>query len=225
MPHSLEQRIAQLEKNVRFYRFGFAGLLAIAIGFIVMSFNNRQPVADVIQAKAFQVVDDNGKVLVELNKEDGNGQISTFNPAGTRLVSLFTTDDGAGGINTFDNDGDVTFKVTNTADGGGYMALFNSEKSEVAELGVTNIESGYLRLNDRNNNKLVWMTYTQDGGGYLSLSNKGQEMVRFTTPEAGGRLGIYNNSNTRVAYVGTQDSKDGNVTIFNSSGTRTGGLP
>jgi hypothetical protein len=225
MNNPLEQRIARLEKNLRFYRFGFAGLFIIAAGFITMSFNNRKTAADVIEAKAFHVVDDAGNVLVELNKEDGNGQISTFTPAGKRLVSLFTTDDGAGGINTFGKEGNVIFKVTNNTGGGGYMALFNAGKQEIAELGVTNNESGYFKLNDRSGNKQVWMTYTQDGGGYLSLSKGAQEMIRFSTPDAGGRIGVYNSSNTRIAYMGAQDTKDGNITIWNSAGTRSGGLP
>lgn len=225
MNNPLEQRIARLEKNLRFYRFGFAGLMIVAAGFVTMSFNNRKTAPDVIEAKAFHVVDDAGNVLVELNKEDGNGQISTFTPGSKRLVSLFTTDDGAGGINTFGKDGNVIFKVTNNTGGGGYMALFNSGKQEIAELGVTNTESGYFKLNDRSGNKQVWMTYTQDGGGYLSLSKGTQEMIRLSTPDAGGRIGIYNGSNTRIAYMGAQDTKDGNITIWNSAGTKSGGLP
>jgi hypothetical protein len=225
MNNSLEQRVAWLEKNLRFYRIGFAALLIAVAGFAMMSFNNRKTAPDVIEAKAFHVVDDNGNVLVELNKEDGNGQISTFTSAGKRLISLFTTDGGSGGINTFGKNGDVLFKVTNTSEGGGYMALFNSASQEVAELGVTNTESGYFKLNDRSGKKQVWMTYTQDGGGYISLSNDNQEMIRLSTPSAGGRLGIYNGSNTRIAYIGAQDTKDGNITVWNSAGTRTGGLP
>ncbi|MDP4264143.1 MAG: hypothetical protein Q8941_16565 [Bacteroidota bacterium] len=225
MIHPLEQRVMQLEKNIRFCHFCFAGLVLVLASFIILSFNNRKSAPDVIEAKAFHVVDERGNTLVELNKEDGNGQISTFTPAGKRLVSLFTTDGGTGGLNTFDKNGQVLFKVTNTTEGGGYMALFNSEGKEVTELGVTDIESGYMKLNNRYGNKLVWMTYTQDGGGYLSLSKEGQEMIRLSTPAIGGRMGIYNNSNTRVIYMGTQDNKDGNVTIWNSAGTRSGGLP
>jgi hypothetical protein len=225
MDTAIEQRLAKMEKNLRFYRFCFAGLAVVIAGFVMMSFNNKKAVPDVLQAKAFQVVDDRGNVLVEINKEDNNGQLSTFTPAGKRLVSFFTTDDGAGGINTFDKNGNVLFKVTNTGDGGGYMALFNDEKKEVAELGVTNTESGYLKINDKKGEKLAWLTYTQEGGGYFSLAKDGQEMIRFSTPIAGGRMGIYNGSNTRIAYFGAQDNKDGNVTIWNSGGVRTGGLP
>jgi hypothetical protein len=226
MSQSLEQRVALLEKNLRFYRYGFIVLLTIIGGGLLMSFKSRKTDApDLIQAKSFQVVDDNGKVLVDINKEDDNGQISTFTPEGKRLVSLFTTDGGAGGMNTFDKNGKVLFKVTNTAEGGAYMALFNSSTTEVAEWGVAPNESGYFRLNDRDGNKLAWMTYTQDGGGYFSLSNAGKETMRFSTPGAGGRIGVYNVSGNRVAYIGAQETKDGNITTWNSQGSISGGIP
>ena len=158
MSNSLEQRVAELEKNNRFYRFCFAGSLLLVAGLVFMSFNNKVTAPDVIEAKAFHVVDDRGNVLVEINKEDGNGQLSTFTPAGKRLTSLFTSTGGGGGINTFDINGDVIFKVTRTTEGGGYLALFNGEKQEIAELGVTDAESGYFRLNDRRGDKLLWAT-------------------------------------------------------------------
>lgn len=225
MTHSLEQRIVKMEKDLRFYRFTIAGLLVVAFGFIIMSFGPKKTAPEVIEAKAFHVVDDNGRVLVEINKEDGNGQLSTFSPEGIRLASIFTTSGGAGGLNTFGKDGKLLFKVTNTIDGGGYMALFNGQTVEAAELGVTDAQSGYLKINDRNAKKMAWITYTQDGGGYFSLAKDGLEMLRLSTPGAGGRIGVYNGDNIRIGYLGSQDNKDGNVTIWNAAGTRTGGLP
>jgi hypothetical protein len=225
MSQLLEQRVIALEKNLRLYKFCFAGFFLLATGFVLMSFHQKGAAPDLIQAKAFQVVDNNGKVLVEINKEKNNGQITTFTSTGKRLVCLFTSDGGSGGINTFGKDGGVLFKVTNTTEGGGYLALFNSTGTEIGELGVTNNQSGYFRLNDRNGDKQAWMTYTQDGGGYLSLSNANKEMIRLSTTNAGGRLGIYNSLNTRIVYAGAQDTKDGNITVWDNAGTATGRIP
>ncbi|MBS1655272.1 MAG: hypothetical protein JSU05_10540 [Bacteroidetes bacterium] len=225
MNPNLEQRIALLEKNIRFYQIVFGVLIILAGALASMSFRSKSPVPDVIQAKAFQVVDDAGNVLVEINKEDGNGQLSTYTPTGTRLVSLFTSDAGCGAINTFNYDGKTIFKVTNTSGGGGYMALFNNDKKEIAEFGVTDIGSGYFRINDNIGNKQAWITYTKGGGGYFSLSNNGNETIRLSTADVGGRIGIYNDYNTRIAYMGTQENRDGQITTFNSSGSWTGGLP
>ncbi|HMI78122.1 MAG TPA: hypothetical protein VK484_04980, partial [Ferruginibacter sp.] len=132
---------------------------------------------------------------------------------------------GGGAINTFDTDGDVMFKVTRTTEGGGYLALYNGRQQEVAELGVTTGETGYFNLNDRNGDKIAWMTFTENGGGYFSLWNNSTETIRLSTPSAGGRIGVYNKTNTRVGYMGTQESQDGNITIWNSNGSRTGGVP
>jgi hypothetical protein len=225
MSQQFEQRIIRLEKSVRFYRLCLAGLLVVFTGLVIMSFDKKNAVPDLIQAKAFQVVDDRGKVMVQLDKERNNGHISTYDPQGKRLVSLITTDGGAGGINTFGRNGDLLFKLTNTAEGGGYMALFNGKGNPVGEMGITVDESGYFRLNDREGKKLVWMTYTQGGGGYLSLSNNNYESMRFSTPDAGGRMAIYNGNDTRIIYLGAQDTKDGNITVWNSTGARLGGLP
>jgi len=225
MTIQLEQRIAQLEKNLRWHRFIFMGSAALIICLVIMSFNHKKNAPDILEAKAFHVVDDNGNVLVEINKEDGSGQLSTYSTTGKRLVSLLSTEEGAGGINTYDKSGAELFKVTNTKNGGGYLALFNGKLQEIAELGVTEIQSGYFRINDSKGNKMAWLTYTEDGGGYLSLSKDAQEMIRLSTPSIGGRVGIYNNANIRVGYMGVQANKDGNITVWDGTGTSTGTVP
>lgn len=226
MNPSIEQRISRLEKNVRLYRMGFMSVLLVAVFFGTLSFKTKKSDApELIQAKAFQVVDDEGNILVEINKEDGNGQLSTFTPDGKRLASIFTTSGGAGGLNTFGKDGEVLFKITDNEHGGGYLALFNGNNTEAAELGVDNKQVGYFRVNDSKGDKLAWITQTQDGGGYLSLVNEGQESIRLSTPNAGGRVGVYNNAGTRVAFIGTQESKDGNITVWNSGGSQSVSIP
>ena len=50
-------------------------------------------------------------------------------------------------------------------------------------------------------------------------------MIRLSTPEAGGRVGIYNSYDKRIIYAGAQDNKDGNITVYNSSNSKTGGIP
>ncbi len=226
MSQSLEQRILSLENNLKWYRRGFLALFAVA-GFVaLMSFHSRKTDApDVIQAKSFQVVDNDGHVLAEMNQENGNGQFSTYTPAGKPLVSLFTSNDNTGGINTFDADGNVLFKVTNSSNGGGYLALFNQDGNEAMESGVTDAKTGYFRLNDQNGDKMAWLSYTTDGGGYFSLSNKGTETLRMSTPEAGGRVGIYNGAGERIGFIGAQDNQTGTVTTWDATGSITGSLP
>src|SRR5437879_857642 len=119
--NQLEQRVSALEKSLRAYRIFFGSAVVLLIAAVLMSSGKKPAVPDRLQAKAFEVVDDYGNVIVELNKDKGNGSVSTYSSSGKKLVSLFTSEGGAGGINTFDTDGDVLFKVTRTSGGDGYL--------------------------------------------------------------------------------------------------------
>ena len=116
--NQIEQRISKLEKSLRMYRLFFGTSVILLIAVVLMSSGKKNDVPDLVKAKAFQVVDDNGKVLLLLNKEKGNGQMATYSSSGERLVRLFTSDGGAGAINTFDANGTLNFKVTRTTEGG-----------------------------------------------------------------------------------------------------------
>jgi hypothetical protein len=224
--HPLEERLLKLEKNIKMYRFLFATVICGALAFVLMSNDQKAVVPAKIQAKAIEVVDDYGNVLVSLGKEDENGAITTYTKSGKKLTSFFTSDGGGGGINTFDADGQVNFKVTRTTDGGGYLALFNGDRKEIFEAGSTTANSGYFRVNDRYGEKLAWLTFTEGGGGYFSLMGKNnKELIKLSTPDAGGRIGVYNGNEKRIGFFGTQDNKDGNLTIYGSDGARTGSVP
>lgn len=225
--NTLEQRILQLEKQTRLYRLIFMGLVLIIGAGVFMSFNQKQAPQEVLQAKLIQVVDDKGNVVVELKSSDytGNGEINTYTPDKSRLFSVFTSSGGSGAINTFDEYGLPVFKLTQTTGGGGYLALLNSDSKEIVEFGATDQDGGYMRINDKYANKRAWITYTQGGGGYFSLSNGSMETIRFSTAASGGRIGVYNNTNTRISFMGAQDNGDGNLSIYNRSGSRFGGIP
>ena len=223
--NQVEQRISKLEKNLKVYRFfSFAAVLATA-AFFLMSSGQKQSVPDLIKAKAFQVVDDDGNVILLLNKEKGNGNLITYSPTGQRLVRLFTSEGGAGAINTFDANGKLNFKVTKIVEGGGFMALYNSEDEPVMEAGSIIGNAGYLQVNDHSGKKIAWITEVTNGGGSLSLYNKEQGSIFLEAQNAGGRVSIYNKGNTRIGYLGTQDNQDGNLSVYNSGGTRMGGVP
>ena len=224
--NNIELRMNRLEKQVRNYRlvtfFLVAGISAVSI----MGFKDKDAPPDVVKAKAFQVVNNSGDVVAEMSIEKSNGLITTYTPSGKKLFQAFTSNGGGGGINTFDNDGQVNFKVTRTTDGGGYMALFNADRKEIFETGTTTANSGYFRVNDKYGEKLAWLTFTEGGGGYFSLMGRdNKEQIKLSTPDAGGRVGIYNGNAKRIIFAGAQDNKDGNITVYESGGSRTGGIP
>ena len=221
----IEQRISKLEKSVRLYRAFFGSAVILLIAVVFMSSGTRNDVPDVIKAKDFQVVDDNGNVLLELNKAKGNGQLTTYSPSGVKLCRLFTSEGGAGAINTFDGNGKLNFKVTKITEGGGYIALYNSDEKEIVEAGSIVGNAGYLQVNDHNANKIAWITEVRDGGGSLSLFNQDLGTIFLEAQDVGGRVSIYNKNNVRIGYLGTQNSLDGNLSVYSNSDTRLGGVP
>ncbi len=224
--NNIEQRMNRLEKQVRTYRLVTVFLVMGISAALFMGFKDKDTPPDVIKAKAFQVVNSNNDVLAEMSIEKGNGLITTYTQSGNKLFQAFTSDGGGGGINTFDKGGQVNFKVTRTTDGGGYMALFNADRKEVFEVGTTVSSSGYFRVNDKYGEKLAWLTFTEGGGGYFSLMGRNnKEQIKLSTPDAGGRVGIYNGNEKRIIFSGAQDNKDGNITVYDSYGSRSGSVP
>ncbi len=223
--NQIEQRLARLEKSLRYYRLFFGTTLIALFAFILMSSGRKTDVPDLVKAKAFQVVDDDGNVLCLLNKEKGNGSLSTYSGNGTKLIQLFTSVGGAGAINTFAGNGKLNFKVTQITDGGGYMALYNSDQKEVIEAGSIIGNAGYLQVNDHNGDKIAWITEVKNGGGSLSLFDGNLGTIFLEAQDVGGRVSVYNKGNTRIGYLGTQDNQDGNLSIYSSSNVRLGGVP
>ncbi len=223
--NQIEQRISRLERSLKAYRIFFGAAVITLFTFMLMSSGKKTEVPDLIKAKAFQVVDDDGNVLLLLNKEKDNGEVVTFSQSGQRLVRLFTSEGGAGAINTFDKTGKLNFKVTKITEGGGYMALYNSEEKEIMEAGSIIGNAGYLQINDHNAKKIAWITEVTNGGGSLSLYANDLGSIFLEAQSAGGRISVYNKGNTRIGYLGAQDNQDGNLSIYNNYGTRMGGVP
>jgi hypothetical protein len=110
MNTNLETRITRLEKTLRLYRVIFSGIGIAAIIFLGSSFANKNNlVPDKIVAKAFEVVDDNGKALVNLSAYNGNGAITTYDKTGNYLVDIVSNTSGFGNINIYDGKGNLHF--------------------------------------------------------------------------------------------------------------------
>jgi hypothetical protein len=84
---------------------------------------------------------------------------------------------------------------------------------------------GYVQINDNAGNKLAKITATTEGGGHFSLTKDGKETITMSAATPGGRLSIYDNTEFRIGYFGTQNDKSCNLSVYNSSGTRIGGFP
>ena len=86
---NLEKRVASLEKSLRLYQFLLTAIVLIAVAVTFSAFNRNQ-VPEKVVAKAFEVVDNNGKVLVSISQYNGNGAITTYDKLGNYLVDIIS---------------------------------------------------------------------------------------------------------------------------------------
>src|SRR5882724_4416810 len=95
--NTIEIRLQKLETANRRYKTIVILMMAVFATFF-MAFRSNKKAADLIQAKAFEVVDDNGNVLVRLTQDAGNGIMRTFRSNGKKLLNLTYTTNNEGYI-------------------------------------------------------------------------------------------------------------------------------
>ena len=220
---TIEERIERVEKQNRRLKWAMTAtsvvVAAVLVGVIVaVVFAVRQPapptalaVADVIQAKEFQVVDDVGSAVVTLRSwklggrietrnhqgkrlfsvaaaDDGSGTLSTYNAEGKELVSLGSTDEGHGALSTRSAEGKELVSLTAMEGGsGGALTTYNAEGKELVSLGMTEGGSGMVTTHNAEGKELVSLGMAEGGSGTVTTHNaEGKELVSLAVVDAEG---------------------------------------
>lgn len=200
---TLEQRMEKMEKKLRFYQIAFIAILLTAGFLIVSGFNKRSEVPDLIQAKGFQVVDGQGRALVSLKNDGTAGEISLYDQAGTKLLNLYRTSTGTGGILTRTQNNRFACYIGAYTNGAGQMKVYNTQEKSVAEIGSTNSDNGYVGVSNTNENEILSITSTKNGDGIVS---------------------VYNRYKNRNCVLGPDDNGNGVLNVLNSSGQNMNGV-
>ena len=228
MSTNLETRITRLEKTLRFYQITFSGIVLVAIAFLISSFADKNnAVPDKLVAKAFEVVDENGKVLVNLATYNGNGAITTFDKTGNYLVDVVSNTSGFGNINIYDGKGKPTLQLYNVKGGGGAMSIKNKDGQNALFLGLMSSGSGHISLNTITGSPLLWFGETSERNADFKLYNNGGKVIgRFAaTNVSDGSIELSNSIGSRTIHITTDVSGKGSVTAFDNSGNKIGRLP
>jgi hypothetical protein len=223
---NLETRVASLEKSIRFYQFLLSGIVLIALAFTVTSFKNNQ-VPEKITAKAFEVVDANGKVLVSLSSYNGNGSVTTYDKNGNYLVDILSNTSGFGNINLYDGKGKTTMQLYNVKGGGGALAIKNKDGKDAVMLSLMTSGSGHISMNNAVGNPLIWLGETLEKNADLKMyNNSGRQTLRMaSTNVSDGSIECYSNQGVRMVYMTTDVNGDGSISTFNKTGTKSGKVP
>lgn len=122
-----EKRLARLERQNRLYGVLLTCLGLVVGAFVIMGQTAAPPPSQTLRARAVEVTDADGNVVVRLAAtEGGQGFVETLNPQGDQLISLAaTTVDGKGLISVSDEQGRKLLWLGATVDGEGLIASFD----------------------------------------------------------------------------------------------------
>lgn len=243
---TIETRLHKLERANRLYKKIFLLLIA-GCAITLTAFRSRNTVPDVLQAKSFEVVDDQGNVMVKVSQDNGFGLVKTFNKFGKKLVNITYTTKNEGFIGVENGNDRENIRLSSSGSSGGYIGVFNTSSQKVAILSAEEA-GGYLGLCNNSGDVKVLLKSQVDAGGFLSMynssgysmasllqttggsgdlyirNNNGDDRLRLSVSDAGGSMHVFNNNKTKVIDIGVTTAQNGIVNTYNTGGTYINGV-
>ena len=149
MMSTLEQDVRTLQSQVRRQRRWNIALGAVVVVGGLMAATGVRSVPDVIQAKKFEVVNDEGKVIVLMNSVFHQGEhygfVTTQNGKGQALVELGATTEGEGLVTTRNGKGGTLVELGVTTGGNGLVKTQNGKGQTLVKLGATTDGEGVVQ--------------------------------------------------------------------------------
>lgn len=238
---ALEDRLQKLERTNRRWRWAALGLGTALVAMSAMAAHRADDVADLVQARRFEMVNDKGLPLVAIEQVGGAPLISLRSQEGDPAVTILATDEGghltianeklqqvvalgttvkgAGTVTTFDGRGNELVEIGATVDGVGTLTSFKGKGEPLVEIGPTEGGMGSVTTLNGQGGVLVRLAAFDGGNGAISTYNgKGQELVRLISTSTGGGIGVLNNSGKQVATIHVDRANCGLITVHDFDG-------
>lgn len=225
---SITKRVDRLEREVRLYRGGVALMLLLIVATLTLGLTGRDVVPDVIEAKAFHVVNDDGRPLVKLEQLEGTttdglgsiGAVSTLNDKGKEVVVIAATRGGQGVVGTTDGNGQLLVALRATSLGTGTVETMNNKGKRLVTLSSNPAgTSGFLATMNGSALEAVVLTTTPRGEGVIyTTSAVGRPLVYLTaTDEGEGTLTTMNSDGRELAVIGAHNDL-GAMCVYDPNG-------
>jgi hypothetical protein len=202
-----------------------------------------EQVPNVIRARAIEVVDGQGTVLVSIGGNAMGGEVIVKNPSGRGLVALVSETSG-GGIAVSKTDGDGYVAMVADA-----VYLFDDDGDTVASFEVSGVGSGIVSVSNDKGERLAQVTGGQGGSGgsvevyrpggdkplaglralddtaVLMMQKHGLPTVAITSGSSGGAIGLMDPDGDRLVTLDASPAgRGGRVLVHDSGGGALIGL-
>jgi hypothetical protein len=218
----MQNEITELRNQVRTLKRIVYGFGCLLVAGIVVGATSLQTVPDVIQAKKFEVVNDEGKVVASFYANMGGGMLSFSNKDGKVVAGLGSDEVNGGGVLGINNKDGKTVAGIYADENGGVARVLNNKFTEVVQIDVDKNGDGQLRIFDREGKQFARLFLDDVGNGGLGIYNKDSkyEVAGLGVYDGWGVLGIYDRdgevvARLRAANYGTSENGGGLLKIFN----------
>lgn len=175
---------------------------------------NRDPVPEVVKARAFEVVDADGTVLVRLDRNPrGGGRLAINDPAGGVRAAMVTNPRGFGEVLTFNAQGRVLTALVANGKRMGQITTFDGSGREgpLATLGATEDGSGVVEVHHREGRRLLTLGALGDGGVVEVRSPDGRAAVHLIGVKDGGVVKAFDPSGQPLIAIGPGPEGGGQI--------------
>jgi len=174
-----EERINVLETQVRTLKRIVYGFGCLLVAGVVVSATSVQTVPDVIQAKAFEVVNDEGKARARIYLTGGQEELGTMlqmhNKDGLSVIQISTNNQG-GNLEFFNGDGKNSVSL-NTRGAGGSLQISNNDGQRAARLKAGSNGGGELEIRNKDGEGVAGIGANDYGDGLFKLGNRKGEIT------------------------------------------------
>ena len=167
---TIEQRLEQLEKSQKRYRFGMIGLLCLMIAGVSMG-QTSGPEDIVCRSLTVMDAEANKMSGVMLIAGEDGGAVITFSPSGKELVALTATVNGEGAVRTFSPSGKELVALSATVSGNGIVRTFSPSGKELVALSAT-VDGGVVTVSNKTGENIVTLQADDYGNGVVGAWNR-----------------------------------------------------
>ena len=202
-------------RNLKRVVYGACGLLLVGG---LLAATSMQSVPDVVRAKSFEVVNDEGKVVASFYANMGGGMLSFSNKDGEVVAGLGSDEVNGGGVLGINNkDGKIVAGIY-ADENGGVARVLNNKFTEVVVISANASGMGSLSISNKKGKRVAEIR-ADAGGGVLVILNKDEKYVAgIYTQTNGGLLSVSNGDGQPAAAIFAGADGNGVVRTLDNKG-------
>ncbi len=166
-----EQRLERLERQNGRLKRGMIGMVVAGLSLLVMGQTLPPKVHDVVKAKKFEVVRDDGRTMVEIFSGPEFGMIVVRDKKNP-VVGIGADDRGNARISLYSPKGKELAYIGATKSGHGALGAFSLKGKELAYIGANKEGDGLVGINDSAGKRLMAIGADKDGEGRVFQFNR-----------------------------------------------------